>query len=73
MGNPKTLATLETQDTGLWQTNQNTPHRQLERWTRRTPPKTGDVQVLTKGKPFLPLIRHPSCYYCSQDVFAITM
>jgi len=40
MDNPETLPTLDTQDTGRRQNK--TQHRKLKRWTKRTPPTTGD-------------------------------
>jgi len=67
MDNPETLVTLDTQDTGEIQTNQKVQHRKLKRWATRTPPKSGWIQVLVKGKEFLLLKRHPKCYSYNQS------
>ena len=38
-------------------------HKKMKRWATRTQPKNRKwTQVLAKGKQFLLLIRHPSCY-----------
>ena len=50
-----------------------TQHRKLRRWATRTPLKTGWTQVPAKGNQFLPLMRHPPCYSCSQYLLDTTM
>jgi len=57
------LATLDTQDTARRQTKHKTQHRRPKGWATRSPPNIrGWIQVITKGKQFLLLIRYPSSY-----------
>ena len=59
MNNPETLARLGKQNTGKTKKK----HRKLKRQvTTDLTKQQGWTQVLVKGKQFLPLIRHLSCY-----------
>jgi len=69
MNNPETLARLGKQNTGKTKKNKKTQHRKLKRQVTTDPTKQqGWTQVLVKGKQFLPLIRHLSCYSYSLHI-----
>jgi len=65
MDNPETLATLYTQDTGRRQCKKTlySATQKIKQMNNTDPiKKWWCTQVLTKGKMFLLLITHPSCY-----------
>ena len=64
MYNPEISVTLDTQDTGRRQTNQNKSKQQhyIEIETMSNMNSTKKTMVLVKSRQFLLLIRYPSCY-----------
>ena len=64
------LAILSIQDTGRRQTKYKNTTQKLKKMSNMDPTKK---RVSAKGKQFLPLLRNPQSYSCSQDVFYITM
>jgi hypothetical protein len=64
------LAVLSIQDTGRRQTKYKNTTQKLKKMSNMDPTKK---RVSAKGKQFLPLLRNPKSYSCSQDVFYITM
>jgi hypothetical protein len=77
MNNPETLTTIGTQDTGRRQTKkeENTTQHNTTQKTKimsNTDPakkNRGWTHVLAKGRQFLPVLTHPTCYLYNQDVF----
>ena len=64
------LAVLSIQDTGRRQTKYKNTTQKLKKMSNMDPTKK---RVSAKGKQFLPLLRNPKSYSCSQDVFYITV
>ena len=71
MNNSEELATLCTQDTGGRQKEKQKTHQRV---AMRTPPQNRVYnQAPTKGKQFMPLIRHPSLLLITfVDIIKIT-
>ena len=76
MDNPETLATLGTQDIGRQQQQKNNKKNHTTQKTKKMSNTDPTNSVVNPGslrvKQFLPLIRHPPCHSCSQDVLDTT-
>ena len=73
MDNLETLATLGKHDTGQRQTKQKKTTQKTKKMKNIDPTKKQGVNSVVKGKEFMPLIKHLSCYSYSQYALDITM